>query len=147
GGTTGISYSDRGNHGSGQGWAMGWGVAWNVTTPWLVVQMPPGSQNWGIGCVGTPISGNEPGSTKAVPDGIYDSLGTPVTPTSLYLAQLCERLGPTALTNIGYDTSFCVSQGGGLPPGWSDTDVGTPGLAGSATFNSGTFTVNGGGAD
>jgi len=147
GGTTGISYSDRGNHGSGQGWAMGWGVAWNVTTPWLVVQMPPGSQNWCIGCVGTPISGNEPGSTRPVPDGIYDSLGTLVTPTSLYLAQLCERLGPTALTNIGYDTSFCVSQGGGLPPGWSDTDVGTPGLAGGATFSSGTFTVNGGGAD
>ncbi|HLQ50319.1 MAG TPA: hypothetical protein VK129_02405 [Terriglobales bacterium] len=24
GGATGISYSDRGNHGSGQGWAMGW---------------------------------------------------------------------------------------------------------------------------
>ena len=34
-----------------------------------------------------------------------------------------------------------------LPPGWSDTDIGTPGLAGSATFNSGTFTVNGSGAD
>lgn len=116
GGTTGISYSDRGNHGSGQGWAMGWGVAWNVTTPWLVVQMPPGSQNWCIGCVGTPISGNEPGSTRPVPDGIYDSLGTLVTPPSLYLAQLCERLGPTALTNIGYDPSFCVSQGGGFGP-------------------------------
>jgi hypothetical protein len=112
GGTTGISYSDRGNHGSGQGWAMGWGVAWNVTTPWLVVQMPPGSQNWCIGCVGTPISGNEPGSTRPVPDGIYDSLGTLVTPPSLYLAQLCERLGPMALTNIGYDSSFCASQGG-----------------------------------
>jgi hypothetical protein len=102
GGTTGISFSDRGNHGSGQGWAMGWGVAWNVTTPWLVVQQPPGSQNWCIGCVGTPISGNEPGSSRPVPDGIYDSLGTPVTPGSLYLAQMCDRLGPTAVANIGY---------------------------------------------
>src|SRR6185369_1961563 len=26
---TGIAFSDRGNHGSGQGWDMGWGVAWN----------------------------------------------------------------------------------------------------------------------
>jgi hypothetical protein len=40
GGATGISYSDRGNHGSGQGWAMGWGVVWNVTTPYFVVQEP-----------------------------------------------------------------------------------------------------------
>ena len=39
------------------------------------------------------------------------------------------------------------STGGGLPPGWIDTDVGTPGLAGGATFSSGAFTVNGGGAD
>jgi hypothetical protein len=102
GGTTGISFSDRGNHGSGQGWAMGWGVAWNVTTPWLVVQMPAGAQNWCIGCVGTPLSGNEPGSNRPVADGIYDSLGTPVTPASLYLAQMCDRLGPSAVANIGY---------------------------------------------
>jgi len=102
GGTTGISFSDRGNHGSGQGWAMGWGVAWNVTTPWLVVQMPAGAQNWCIGCVGKPLSGNEPGSNRPVADGIYDSLGTPVTPASLYLAQMCDRLGPHAVANIGY---------------------------------------------
>jgi len=102
GGTTGISFSDRGNHGSGQGWAMGWGVAWNVTTPWLVVQMPAGAQNWCIGCVGTPLSGNEPGSNRPVADGIYDSLGAPVTPASLYLAQMCDRLGPSAVANIGY---------------------------------------------
>lgn len=37
-----------------------------------------------------------------LPEGIYDAHGTPVTPASLYLAQLAERLGPTALKNIGY---------------------------------------------
>src|SRR5262249_27569764 len=35
----------------------------------------------------------------------------------------------------------------GLPPGWSDGDIGGPGRAGSATYNAGTWTVNGGGAD
>jgi regulation of enolase protein 1 (concanavalin A-like superfamily) len=34
-----------------------------------------------------------------------------------------------------------------LPPGWNSTDVGTPGMAGSASFNNGTFTVSGSGAD
>src|SRR5262249_25115171 len=41
-------------------------------------------------------------------NGTFDSLGAPVTPSSLYLAQLGERLGPSALTNIGYDSSGCV---------------------------------------
>jgi len=109
GGTTGINFSDRGNHGSGQGWAVGWAVAWNVTTPFLVVQEPPGAQNWCIGCVGQQLSGNEPGSNNPVPDGNFDSLGTPVTPNSLYIEQLCERLGPGAATNIGYDGA-CASQ-------------------------------------
>ncbi|MGD0814873.1 MAG: cellulase family glycosylhydrolase [Verrucomicrobiota bacterium] len=34
-----------------------------------------------------------------------------------------------------------------LPPGWSDADIGSPGLAGSATYTNGLWTVTGGGAD
>ena len=37
--------------------------------------------------------------------------------------------------------------GGALPPGWADTDIGSPGIPGSATFAAGTFTVNASGAD
>jgi hypothetical protein len=33
---------------------------------------------------------------------IIESAGKPVQPPSLYLEQLKERLGPSALTNIGY---------------------------------------------
>jgi hypothetical protein len=110
GGATGISYSDRGNHGTGQGWASGWSVAWNVTTPYFVVQQPPGAQNWCIGCIGTEVTATEPGSGKAVPNGVYESLGTHVTPGSLYLAQLCDRLGPAAVLNIGYASSNCLTE-------------------------------------
>jgi hypothetical protein len=35
----------------------------------------------------------------------------------------------------------------GLPPGWSTADIGATGLAGSASYSSGTFTVNGAGAN
>jgi len=108
GGATGIAYQDRGNHGSGQGWAAGWSVAWNVTTPYFVVQEFPGGENWCIGCVGQKVSATEAGSNKPIPDGPYDSLGALVTPSSLYLAQLEERLGPAALANIGY-ADFAVS--------------------------------------
>src|SRR5579859_3347458 len=245
GGTTGISFSDRGNHGSGQGWAMGWGVAWNVTTPFFVVQMPPGAANWCIGCIGTEDTANEPGDGDPIANGFYDSLGTLVTPSSLYLAQLCQRLGTQAAANIGYSgvcpaaadfsvtpaqSSLSVTAGGSasdtvtvsalngftgtvalsvngvpsgatasfnptsvtgsgsstvtiatgtaatgtytltitgtsgglthsttvtlninpstsLPAGWNDTDIGMPGLAGSASFSNGVFTVNGSGTD
>lgn len=103
---TGIAYSNRGNFGSGQGWDAGWSVAWNVTTQTLLIQEPPGVHNWGIGCTGTVLSEAAPGSTTVLPNGIYDSQGVAVTPGSLYLAQLKQRLGSAALTNIGYsDTS------------------------------------------
>ena len=92
----GIAFSNRKTAGSGHGWDVGWAVAWNVTTPFLLVQQPPGSMNWCIGCTGRPVT--QPG----VPNGIYDSPGAPVDPPSLYLAQLAERLGPQALVNIGY---------------------------------------------
>jgi hypothetical protein len=98
----GIAYSNRGNFGSGQGWDAGWSVAWNVTTQTLLVQAPPGVDNWSIGCTGTILSEAAPGSTTVLPNGIYESHGTAVTPGSLYLAQLKQRLGASALTNIGY---------------------------------------------
>ena len=35
----------------------------------------------------------------------------------------------------------------GLPAGWSDADIGSPGLAGSASYTNGNWKVTGGGAD
>lgn len=101
-GTPGIAYSDRGNFGSGHGWDAGWAVAWNVDSPFFLVQAPPGVDNWCIGCVGTKVTAGAPGGPSTLPNGIYDSLGTHVTPPSLYIEQLRERLGDAALVNIGY---------------------------------------------
>jgi hypothetical protein len=98
--TPGIAYSDRGNLGSGHGWDSGWAVAWNVTSPDFLVQEPPGASNFCIGCVGAEETAGAPGGPSTLPNGIYDSLGTPVTPSSLYFAQLNERLGPTVLGPI-----------------------------------------------
>jgi hypothetical protein len=100
----GIDFKDRGIMGSGHGWTVGWAVAWNCIARSYAIQQPPGSMNWAIGCKGTPESDSQPGSPKGpkLAEGVFDSQGTPVVPASLYLAQLCERLGPQALTNIGY---------------------------------------------
>ena len=120
-GTPGIAYSNRGTDGSGHGWDAGWAVAWNVTTPDLLVQAPPGVDNWCIGCIGTVLTKSMPGGDGSpLPNGIYDSLGTPVTPSSLYLEQLRERLGSNALVNIGYG-DFVVWD----KPSWQMVMAGT----------------------
>jgi hypothetical protein len=99
-----IAFINRGHAGSDHGWALGWGVAWNCTAPGVLLQRPPGSMAWAIGCKTTP---SEPapavktGAGPLMPPGIYESVNMPVAPTSLYLAQLCERLGVQALANIG----------------------------------------------
>jgi hypothetical protein len=99
----GIDFCDRGVAGSGHGWTMGWAVAWNCVAANYVIQQPPGAANWAVGCIGGIWRRAQYFDTAPVlPDGYYDSLGTPVTPQSLYLAQLNDRLGPQALTNIGY---------------------------------------------
>jgi hypothetical protein len=101
-GTPGVAFWDRGIHGSGQGWTVGWGVAWNVSTPFVLVQQPPGSENWCIGCTGAVVVLAPAGSATTPPNGAFESSGVPVSPPSLYLAQLCDRLGAQAVMNIGY---------------------------------------------
>jgi hypothetical protein len=76
-----------------------WAVAWNVTSPYLLVQQPPGAMNWCIGCIGEAVMRAE------TPSGIFENPGAAVSPASLYLEQPRERLGPKALEDIGYPGS------------------------------------------
>lgn len=99
----GIDFMNRGEYGSGHGWTVGWAVAWNCQAASYTNQMPPGSYNWVIGSTGKKIQRTMPFNKQPnVPEGVYDSYEKPVTPASLYLAQLKERLGEKALKNIGY---------------------------------------------
>jgi hypothetical protein len=102
--TAAIAFINRGTAGSGQGWSQGWSVAWNCTAPAFLIQQPPGGANWALGCTGKPSAPTgAPGVPgPPMPNGIFESMNAPVGPKSLYLAQLCERLGPQALVNIGY---------------------------------------------
>ena len=99
----GITLRNRGSMGSGHGWTMGWGVIWNCAAKDYIVQNPPGAVNWLIGSVGHDLLASRPfGAGPNLPEGIIDSANQSVSPHSLYLAQLAERLGPEAVKNIGY---------------------------------------------
>jgi hypothetical protein len=99
----GIDFANRGVAGSGHGWTMGSAVAWNCMANTYVIQNPPGAMNWAIGCIGQrEQTARYFDTTPILPEGVFESHGTPVAPQSLYLAQLAERSGPQALKNIGY---------------------------------------------
>ena len=99
----GIDFMNRGVAGSGHGWTMGWAVAWNSIAKTYIIQNPPGVMNWAIGCTGSREQTARLFDTSPVlQEGIFDSHGNPVSPQSLYLAQLEERKGLQALKNIGY---------------------------------------------
>jgi hypothetical protein len=90
--TTGdLNVRNRGDMGTGQGWAGANCVVWNSRALMMIVQDPPGARNWVIGSR----------SLLRFGAGTWDSHGQPVWPRSLYLRQLEERLGPQALAAIG----------------------------------------------
>jgi hypothetical protein len=61
-----------------------------------------------------------------------------------YLAVLGTAGLVVALCGVGAQSALAQ---GTLPSPWTDTDVGSPALAGSASYDSGVFTVNGSGVD
>ncbi|MBZ4190625.1 hypothetical protein [Niabella beijingensis] len=103
----GIDFMNRGQMGSGHGWAIGWAVAWNCQAMSYLNQQPPGAYNWVIGSAGEKQQRAMPFNREPLlPEGIYDAHGTPVAPRSLYLAQLKDRLGDAVLKAIGYTSIF-----------------------------------------
>jgi hypothetical protein len=81
-----IAVQDRQWMGSGHGWSGANYVVWNCRGE-LVCQQPPTAQNFAIGFVGQ--RGKD---AYQRPSGWWESEGTPVSPASLYEAQLRARL-------------------------------------------------------
>jgi hypothetical protein len=126
----GIELRNRGAMGSGHGWSMGWGVIWNSEAADYLVQSPPGALNWLIGSTGESRRSARPfGSQPLLPGAVEDSPGVRVSPASLYLAQLAERLGPRALRNIGYASA---SPGSAAPAPTAATPSAPPAAAAPA---------------
>jgi len=90
--TGGVTFGNNGDLGAGEGWSMGWGVVWNSVSD-VGVMAPPGGMNWAIGDTGAELD-------TTPPVGTYESMNSPIAVKSLYLAQLCERLGPAAVAAI-----------------------------------------------
>jgi hypothetical protein len=89
-----LGLYNRGNYGSGHGWAAVHSVAWRCTTGTsrIIIQKPPTAQNYAIGCMAV-VTGAGPFSG---PQGYIEGTATiGLFPQSLYQAQLDERLSST----------------------------------------------------
>ena len=89
-----LNVQDRGSMGSGHGWAGANHVLWNCTAA-IVCQQPPAAMNWAIGC-----TGSKGKAANARPEGVWVSWGKPVRTRSLYLQQLQDRLGASAVEAV-----------------------------------------------
>ena len=82
------------------GWAGANTVFWNCEG-YFLVQKPPTAQNYSFGHIGVDaVVFNIPLQDPAKEGGYIESLDRHVTPRSLYLTQLRERLGEAAVRNI-----------------------------------------------
>ncbi len=90
-----INVQDRQSSGTGHGWAGAQKVLWNCEAESFVVQKPPTSQNYAIGCIGEKRDGRH-----ARAAGYWESHGQKVRPRSLYFKQLEDRLGIAAVRAV-----------------------------------------------
>ena len=82
------------------GWAGANTVFWNCEGDFLV-QKPPTAQNFSFGHLGVnAVIFNIPLQDATKENGHIESLGRHVTPRSLYLTQLRERLGDAAVRQV-----------------------------------------------
>ncbi len=73
---------------------------------------------------------------------------TVVMASSVFVGLPLSSHNASALCTATFDsTAVTVSTGGPLPPPWVDADIGSPALAGSASYSGTVFTVNGAGID
>ena len=88
-----INVQNRGNYGTGHGWAGAYMAVWNCTAERFRVRNPPTARNWLVGSIGQILASAAP--VGADPAGTYDSSGATgeaVHPRSLYYGQLQQRL-------------------------------------------------------
>jgi hypothetical protein len=116
-----IGLYNRTDKGTGHGWSAAHSVAWRSdaggATRKIVVQKPPGAQNYAIGCFGA-ITG-EFGNGGSPAGFIEGANQAGLYPRSLYIAQVAERLNsPTgaAGANVFRDTFADGERAAQVPP-------------------------------
>ena len=92
-----INVQNRTNSGTGHGWTSGQTLFWNVEAQRIICDSPSGAMNYVVGSVGQLT---ESRYSPEEPQCFVISHDEPVSPRSLYLAQLQDRLGEDAVHHV-----------------------------------------------
>ncbi|MBX3274944.1 MAG: hypothetical protein KF729_32065 [Sandaracinaceae bacterium] len=92
-----LHVENRQSSGTGHGWSGAQVLFWNGLAAGIRCDAPRGAMNYAVGCYGEMREG---GWAPAEPFGIWESHNRAVTPRSLYLAQLRDRLGDAAVEAV-----------------------------------------------
>jgi hypothetical protein len=98
-----LGLYNRGDYGTGHGWAAVHSVAWNCDagTNAIVIQKPPTAQNYAVGCMASTVTGLRPVAPFSCPEGYIEGTNVDgLVPRSLYYAQLQERLLTTGFGEL-----------------------------------------------
>ncbi|MFP4191746.1 MAG: peptidoglycan-binding protein [Candidatus Hydrogenedentota bacterium] len=117
-----IGLYNRGDWGTGHGWAAAHSVAWNIDPGRRksVIQKPPTAQNYAIGVQGQ-VTGEGPFDQ---PEGHIEGVGQTPDPESLYKAQLEERLTYGTPPDAPARLNVALDEDGNPELEWSHTSVG-----------------------
>lgn len=121
-----LALYNRGDYGTGHGWASVNSVAWNVSTPsnrGIIIQKPPRRQNYCIGCV-TNIRADGPFDH---PPGYIELLNEELLIPSLYEAQLAQRLATGPLPDAPARLTGSFDANTGVTLEWLDIASGETG--------------------
>jgi chitodextrinase len=106
-----YGFYNRGNYGTGHGWAAGHSVIWNTNADGgkILVQKPPSAQNYAIGSFGN-VTGSGP---FAGPAGYIEGSNQPgLQPQSLYLEQVAQRRNKPAAPDVTAPAAPTLSSTG-----------------------------------
>ncbi len=112
-----LSLHNRGDFGSSHGWGAVHSTAWNVEAEdhYIFIQKPPGAQNYGIGNRAI-VNGD---GLFNQPEGYIEGTGLQPFPSSLYDAQLQERIRFGSPPDMPLDFKLSNEKEGVLNISWT----------------------------
>ena len=138
GGGTSVKLINRGNMGTSHGWGAAHSTAWQIGAT-MYIQKPPTAQNYGVSNTGS-FSTNFP---QPGPAGHMELKSGIVQPSSLYEAQLCDRLeAGTPVTPTPTPTPTPTGVPPTPTPGGSFIEITPSGSAVTASTNDGNLPAN-----
>jgi uncharacterized membrane protein len=96
---------------------------------------------------GLPVGANATFSPSTIAASGSSTLTVSTTASTSAGTYALTVAGTSGTLSHSANVTLVVNPASGLPPGWTDVDVGTPSIAGSATYSAGVFTAKGSGAD